>query len=134
MAKKVKKAPIVQTHDGGGTVLAVDFGIPGVSFRWINGDVRNAMQNWDHWKVVERKSELGEKIATQIGAGASRFYSGGDDSLYFRKGDLVLAWAEAETVEQYRKGMDSKADDRLRQVVKDKTTLRETYISTSPQK
>ena len=125
---KKEKAPMVQTAMESQSILTIGVEVPGIAFRWINGDVRNQMQNWRHWSVVERDTELGEKVATTLDGGHSKF-GGGNEGNYFSRGSLVLAWAPEEAAQAYRDKMDAKADDRLRQVVTGGTTLRHTYIS-----
>ena len=125
-----EKAPMVQVAHESGSILELGFEIKGLSFRWINGDVRNQMQSWGFWSAVQRDSELGERIAENLDGGHAKYNGGNAESNYFSRGSLVLAWAPEEDVEARRVKMNEKADDRLRQVVKGGTTLRQTYIST----
>ena len=115
---KAKKAPMKQTASDSVSILDHDLDVPGIAFRWINGDVRNQMGNWMHWTVVTRDSEIGEKIEGKLDTGHSKFAGGNEDSNYYRRGQLVLAWAPEDVAKAYREQMDEKAEDRLRQVVK----------------
>jgi len=125
---KVDKAPMTQIAMESQSPLDLGFEVKGLSFRWINADVRNQMQSWAHWTVVTRDSELGEKVAQGLQEGHMKF-EGGNEGNYFQRGSLVLAWAPEEVVQARRESLNEKADDRLRQVVKGDTTLRQTYIS-----
>lgn len=130
MAKAKKKTPMKQTSEGQQSFLDLGFTIPGIAFRWINGDVRNQMQSWAHWSAVARDSELGQKIAEKLSSGHAKFDGGNEDSNYFRRGQLILAWADEEVALAHRKALDDKADARLRQVVnpKEGVSLRQSYI------
>jgi len=125
---KVEKTPMTQIAMETQSPLALGFEIKGFAFRWVNADVRNQLQSWRFWSVVTRDSELGEKVAQGLSEGHAKF-EGGNEGNYFRRGQLVLAWADEEVAQAHRDSLNEKADDRLRQVVKGGTTLRQTYIS-----
>ena len=115
MAKKVTK--ITEVRHEIENPLALDFDIPGYAFRWVDAEKRSAAHKWQHWRAVERDSEIGLLVKDYIDSAPDKYQGPNMTSNYFHRGSqLILAWATAEDSAAYKKAMAEKAANQLRKV------------------
>ena len=83
--------------------LRTKFNIPGLEFRWVDYETRQKT-GWGIWSPVQRNSDIGEKVAKEMGAAADRFSGLNLDSSLFYQGEgTVLAYTTVERANARRK-------------------------------
>jgi hypothetical protein len=92
----------------------------GLVLRWVNPAARNrSISGWKCWRPVSRESDVGQTVAEHLEENTFRFGEVRQDSDYFWRGDMLLAFAPIDEVEALRKANVSNADRQLEMVVEE---------------
>lgn len=105
--------------------------LPGQVFSWQN-PYTNEKMGWRIWSPVLRDSDIGLKVAEQLGDTFDKFKGLNEETNYFMKGrDCMLAFTSKERYDEAQAEKQERADAQLRQI-DDAAELRRNVMIQTP--